>query len=71
MPGSPEQGRAADTRELAVRVLRAKGMDEDDKVLRPAVAFRIVQALGIAAKRGAIGSAGKRRGVRVWSESSA
>ena len=55
-----------DTRELAVRVLRAKGMDEADKVLRHAVAFRIVQALEIAAKRGTIGNGGKRKGVRVW-----
>jgi hypothetical protein len=55
-----------DTRELAVHVLRAKGMDEGDKVLRQTVAFRIVQALGIAAKRGTIGDGGKRRGVRLW-----
>lgn len=55
-----------DTRELAVRVLRAKGMDEGDKVLRQTVAFRIVQALSIAAKRGTIGAVGKRKGVRVW-----
>jgi hypothetical protein len=55
-----------DTRELAVRVLRAKGMDESDNVLRQAVAFRIVQALSIAAKRGTVASDGKRGGVRVW-----
>ena len=41
-----------DTRELAVRVIRAKGLDEGDKVLRQTVAFRVVQALSIAAKRG-------------------
>ena len=56
-----------DTRELALRVLRAKGLDEGDAVLRKSVAFRIVQALGIAAKRGTVASAGKRKGVRVWS----
>jgi hypothetical protein len=55
-----------DTRELAVRVLRAKGLDEHDKVMRQTVAFRVVQALSIAAKRGVIGSAGKRKGIRVW-----
>ena len=55
-----------DTRELALRVLKAKGLDEGDKVLRQAVAFRIVQALGMAAKRGAIGNAGRRKGVRLW-----
>jgi hypothetical protein len=55
-----------DTRELALRVIQAKGLDEGDKVLRQTVAFRIVQALGIAAKRGTIENAGKRRGVRLW-----
>jgi hypothetical protein len=55
-----------DTRELAARVLRAKGMDEGDKVLRQSVAFRIVQALRLAAKRGTVGEQGKRKGVRVW-----
>jgi hypothetical protein len=55
-----------DTRELAVRVIRAKGLDDGDKVLRQSVAFRIVQALRMAMKRGAIGELGKRKGVRVW-----
>jgi len=55
-----------DTRELALRVLRAKGLDEGDKVLCQSVTFRIVQALSIAAKRGKIGDDGKRKGVRVW-----
>jgi hypothetical protein len=56
-----------DTRELAVRVIRAKGMDEGDKVLRKSVAFRITQALQMQAKRGTIGVLPKRKGVRVWS----
>jgi len=56
-----------DTRELALRVIKAKGLDDGDGVLRKTVAFRIVQALSIAAKRGKMGSAGKRNGVRVWS----
>jgi hypothetical protein len=55
-----------DTRELALRVVRAKGLDETDKVMRQTVAFRIVQALSIAAKRGAVGNDGKRKGVRIW-----
>lgn len=55
-----------DTRELALRVIRAKGLDEGDKVIRQTVSFRIVQALSIAAKRGKLGSDGKRKGVRVW-----
>jgi hypothetical protein len=55
-----------DTRELALRVMRAKGLDETDKVMRQTVAFKLVQALGIAAKHGRIGSEGKRKGVRLW-----
>jgi hypothetical protein len=55
-----------DTRELALRVINAKGLDEADKVLRQTISFRIVQALSIAAKRGKIGSEGKRKGVRIW-----
>lgn len=54
------------TRELAVYVVREKGWDEADKVLRSAVAYRLVQALTIAWKRGKIGCAGKVGGVRVW-----
>ena len=41
-----------DTRELALRVMRAKGLDESDKVMRQTIAFKLVQALSIAAKRG-------------------
>ncbi|HEY8161635.1 MAG TPA: hypothetical protein VIF34_05125 [Methylocystis sp.] len=55
-----------DTRELARAVIRAKGMDEGDAVLRRAVAFRIVQAMRMQEKRGRVIGAGKRKGVRVW-----
>lgn len=55
-----------DTRELALRVIRAKGLDEADNVLRRSIAFRIVQALSMQAKRGTITKMPKRKGVRVW-----
>jgi hypothetical protein len=55
-----------DTRELALRVIRAKGLDESDRLIRRAVAYRIVQALGIAAKRQKIVGMELRKGVRVW-----
>lgn len=55
-----------DTRELAYRVLRAKGFDEDDGQLRISVAFRIVQAMRLQAKRGGVSRHGKRKGVMVW-----
>jgi hypothetical protein len=47
--------------------MRAKGMDESDKVLRSSVAHRVVQALSMQLKRGQIASAGKLGGVRLWS----
>ncbi len=58
-----------DTRELALAVIRAKGMDENDAVLRKAIGFRIVQAMLRQEMRGHVASHGKRkgvRGVRVW-----
>lgn len=55
-----------DTRELALRVIRSKGMDEGDSVLRRSIAFRITQALNMQAKRGTIGALPKRKGVRMW-----
>ncbi len=54
------------TRELALAVAEAKGWDRDDKVLRSALAYRLVQALTMQAKRGKVLSPGKRGGVRVW-----
>ena len=64
--GALAQEGPLDTRELALRVVRAKGLDEADAVLRSSVAFRIVQALRLAHRRGKIGDVGKRAGVRVW-----
>jgi hypothetical protein len=55
-----------DTRELAVRVLRAKGMNEGDKALRRALAYKIVNALAKQVQRGTIEGLGKRKGVRSW-----
>lgn len=55
-----------DTRELTARVLRAKGLDDGDKVISQAVALRIVQTLRMRAKRGKIDGTLRRRGVCVW-----
>ena len=45
-------------------VIRAKDWDEQDKVLRSAVAYRLIQALNMQAKRGKIVRLGKRK--PVW-----
>jgi hypothetical protein len=55
-----------DTRELALRVIRARGLDEGDSVLRTSITLRIVQAMRLQWKRGRIGSLEKRRGICVW-----
>lgn len=55
-----------DTRELALRVCRSRGLDEGDAPLRKAIALRIVQMMRMRARRGAIACTGKRRGVVVW-----
>lgn len=54
-----------DTRELSHAVMKAKGF-ADDTELRKAIAFKIVQALTMQAKRGTIGDGGKRKNVRLW-----
>ena len=56
-----------DTRELAIRVIRAKVLDEGDSVLRTSITYRIVQAMRLQWKRGKIKSPETRGGVRVWS----
>ncbi len=55
-----------DTRELALAVIKAKGLDAKDAVLRRSIAFRIVQAMRLQAKRRTMTAAPKRKGVRVW-----
>lgn len=55
-----------DTRELAYRVMRAKGLDTGDSVLKQAVALRIVQTLRMKARRGDIDGGYRRKGVCLW-----
>lgn len=54
------------TRELATYVIAAKGWNGDDKPLRTAVTYRLVQALTMQWKRGRVASPGKRGNVRIW-----
>jgi len=56
-----------DTRELTLRVLRSKGLDEADPVLRKAITARLIHVLTQRWKRGGITDAGRRKGgIRVW-----
>jgi hypothetical protein len=55
-----------DTRQLALRVIRAKGLTDSDKVLAQTVALRIVQTLRMRARRGKVESVTRTKGVCVW-----
>lgn len=54
------------TRDLAKHVMRAKGLDTGDRVLTKGIGSRLIHALRMQAKRGAIRMDGKRHGVSVW-----
>lgn len=53
-----------DTRELAQRIMCAKGLNPTDKVLGQAIALRIVQTLRL--KRGKVDGKERRKGVSLW-----
>jgi hypothetical protein len=53
-----------DTRELAQRVMAAKGLNPSDKVLGQAIALRIVQTLRL--KRTKVSGKERRKGVSLW-----
>jgi hypothetical protein len=50
-----------DTRELALAVLRAKGMDIQDAVLRKAIAYSIINVMRQQSRRGKVSDAGLRK----------
>lgn len=55
-----------DTRQLAMRVICAKGLSESDKVLAQTVALRVVQTLRMRARRYKVVCTTKTKGVCVW-----
>jgi hypothetical protein len=55
-----------DTRELGRHVIKAKGFDPKDDVLRKSLTYRIVQAMRMQWKRGRVKRQEKRAGVIVW-----
>src|SRR5271156_1091263 len=54
------------TKELALHVMAAKGLDTGDKVLAHAMAQRMIHALRQQERRGSLTSEGKVKGARVW-----
>jgi len=55
-----------DTRQLALRIIRAKGLTESDKVLAQSIALRVVQTLRMRARRNKVDCVTKTKGVCVW-----
>jgi hypothetical protein len=54
------------TRQLALRVMAARGLDTGDKVLAKAIASRLIHALRQQCRRGLIDGTEKHLGARVW-----
>lgn len=54
------------TKDIAQRIVIAKGFDQGNAVLRKAVAYRLVHALRLAEKAGKLRDGGRRGTVRVW-----
>lgn len=54
------------TKDLALCVMAAKGLDVGDKVMAKAMTARLIHALRMAAKRGKLAIKGKDRGAIVW-----
>jgi intracellular sulfur oxidation DsrE/DsrF family protein len=54
------------TRQLALRVMAAKGLDTGDRVLAKAIAGRLIHALRQQCRRGLIDGTEKHLGARVW-----
>jgi hypothetical protein len=64
LKGSPD---GLDTRELALAVVRAKGMDDADRVLRSAVAYKLISILPRQARKGVVLDGGKpRKNLHIW-----
>jgi hypothetical protein len=56
-----------DTRQLTQRVMAAKGLNSDDKVLAQAISLRIVQTLRVKRLRGGpLDGSERRKGVCIW-----
>lgn len=55
-----------DTRELALAMMAAKGMDTGDTVLAKGLTNRLIHSLRMQEQRGRVKRDGKRKGVTVW-----
>jgi hypothetical protein len=56
-----------DAAQLASRIAEALGLDATDALLRKMLAYRVARALSYLLRRNKVGSAGDRKGARIWS----
>jgi len=54
------------TRELAIHLMKAKGLDPNDKVLAKGIGQSLIHVLRMQYQRGNLVDGGKQNGVRVW-----
>jgi len=54
------------TKELALHLMAAKGLDTGDSVLASTIADRLIHSLRMQAIRGRVMVIGKRKGVCIW-----
>jgi hypothetical protein len=54
------------TRQLALYIMKAKGLDQGDKVLAKSIGFRLIHALIKQAQRGNVVALGKYKAARIW-----
>jgi hypothetical protein len=55
-----------DTRQLALELMKAKGMDLGDSVLAKAIGHRLIHSLRMQEQRGRVKREGKQKGVSIW-----
>jgi hypothetical protein len=55
-----------DTRQLALAVIKAKGLDTGDKVLQKSVCWKLIHALRLQAKQHKLIAKGRHKAARIW-----
>ena len=55
-----------DTRELATAIMRAKGLDVDERVFRISLGQSVVTLFGRLERKGVVRCVARRKGVKVW-----
>ena len=54
------------TRQLALHVMKAKGLDQRDKVLAKSIGGRLIHALGMLRRQGRLLARGRLKAAMIW-----